>query len=276
MQVEKQISRKLLTVQKPDHPFAFVGPDYLVSDRKGLLAVFAPNKSEEKSINKLLFRLLNSRLAYPSSTKMLLLLSPDTNLSAEIELEGQYFDRIIESKDLKKANTLILDNIRLNSIQELKNVQKKLYRFQSQMQMDNIKHIEQGKFKANRVEPFKQKIKKIEFYNNFNNKSEKSRSNIYSLDDQIVGFKNLTKHRSDLSELSPFYEFVMKSDFQFDNGIPFFKHITKKYLSLNKIPNSRYDPLKPIRIASMFGWFIGNINNEEDLFYRQPKKRTRL
>lgn len=77
--------------------------------------------------------------------------------------------------------------------------------------------------------------------------------------------KKLSKNVSDIIELQPFFEFVINSEFNVDNGVPYFNSITRKALNLNEVPKIKFDPLKPTRIASLFGWHIVNSNNFEQI-----------
>ena len=67
------LPKGLIKVDNPDHPFAYDGPDTLLSDQKGLLAIFSIRENEQKNPNKLFTRLTNALIAYPAHTKMLLL-----------------------------------------------------------------------------------------------------------------------------------------------------------------------------------------------------------
>jgi hypothetical protein len=62
-------------------------------------------------------------------------------------------------------------------------------------------------------------------------------------------------------ELKPFYEFAINSEFTVDNGVPHFNHISRKVLNVNNMPLTKYDPLKPTRVASLFGWHLVNSND---------------
>jgi hypothetical protein len=82
----------------------------------------------------------------------------------------------------------------------------------------------------------------------------------------------LSKGNSDIRELQPYYEFVINSEFNVDNGVPYYTSLNKKVLNLNEIPKIQYDPLKPLRIASLFGWLISNSNNLQEIESRFHKK----
>jgi hypothetical protein len=90
--------------------------------------------------------------------------------------------------------------------------------------------------------------------------------------DHILGIKMLSKGNSDIRELQPYYEFVINSEFNVDNGVPYYTSLNKKVLNLNEIPKIQYDPLKPLRIASLFGWLISNSNNLQEIESRFHKK----
>src|SRR5579863_9059472 len=91
--------RGFLKVEKPDHPFTFDGPDILLSNKRGLIAVFELRPNDGTSERELISRLVNSMVAYPAETQMVLLID-NRNKDDQVEkLEGRFFNRIIELSD---------------------------------------------------------------------------------------------------------------------------------------------------------------------------------
>lgn len=269
-EITKFLPRTLLSVKDPDHPFTFIGPDYLLSSYKGLLAIFIISENDRLNISKLLMRLINSRIAYPPYTKMILLRSNEIINDKYIDKEKEYFDFVVDLKQLKKPSTIIKEQVNQGFIKEIQHMQKRIFNLQSQIQTNNLRYLKRIEFKKAKIIPFQDNLQRVKYYNNLNKREESVHANIFLIENDIVGFKNLSKSQSDLKELSPFYEYVMKSEIQLFKGIPSFNSITRKYLSLNEIPTGRFDPLKAIRIASLFGWLIGNLTNYDELLGRKP------
>jgi len=97
------LPNSFIKVTNPDHPFAYDGPDILLSDKKGLLAIFNIRDNEYKKPNKLFTRLTNSLIAYPAHTKMLLMFDHTKNIPQVIsQYATYYFSDVIEPKDIKK------------------------------------------------------------------------------------------------------------------------------------------------------------------------------
>src|SRR5687767_1834687 len=93
------IPKGLIKVDNPDHPFTFDGPDTLLSDSNGLLAIFTIRQNEQTNATKLFSRLTNALIAYPASTQMLLLIDQKISVSNSITQFGKfYFNEFIEIK----------------------------------------------------------------------------------------------------------------------------------------------------------------------------------
>lgn len=269
IQIES-IPKGIIKVDNPDHPFAFDGPDILLSDKKGLLAVFQIRDNETP--NKLLARLTNALIAYPASTQMLFLYNYKTHQPNLIfDSLKYYFNGIIEPNDVRKAKSLIADGKAKPKIKEIRNIQKRLFETQSRIQLNNLEYIEKKvNFEKSALIDRNELKEKGKYTDRLTNKETKARANIFLYNDRIIGIKSLSKSNSDIVELQPYYEFAINSEFKVDNGVPYFSHLTKKALNLNDIPKVQYDPLKPLRIASLFGWLIVNSNNLTEIENRFP------
>ncbi|TBW25635.1 hypothetical protein [Gramella sp. KN1008] len=261
------IPENFLSVKKPDHPFVYNGPDYLISDRENLIAIFIPTKKEQKNANYLHYRLLNSRIAYPAKTLMIILLDGRVNYQEQENFGKQYFNKIIESKDLNRLELLFNEKLEQAYLKAIKKIQREIFDYQAYMQIKNEEYMQTNPFNYQDVDSIKIQLKKEKFYDYFNQKEEISRGPIFEYKDNIIGVKSLKKHYSDLNELKPFYEYSIKSSFQFDDGIPYAQKDFEqpKILNLNKIPYLKSDPLKPIRIASLFGWNLRNVDSIDQI-----------
>ncbi|TCC99984.1 hypothetical protein [Pedobacter psychroterrae] len=262
----KLIPRDFLRVDQPEHPFTINGPDILLSDKRNLIALFYPSAEELKSKTKLMTRLIGSKIAYHATTVMVLFLDPSLRISFEQQKAAQFFDQIIQERDLPQLGQFFKEKKTLTGIQDHKQQQAVIFDLQAKAQLKNLDYIEKIGFQHKAVAPLNVAVKKNVYYNKITAKFEKSRANIFESQNQaIIGFKNLQKSKSDLAELEPFYEFSLRTQFEIDKGVPYFDKIQAKILSVNDKPVSRYDPLKPIRMASLFGWQISNINNTAEL-----------
>ncbi len=273
----KNIPKGLIKVDKPDHPFAYDGPDTLLSDKNGLLAIFYIRENERKNASKLLSRLTNAIIAYPPHTKMLLLYDHKSIVPDRLSEFGKYyFSDFIEIKDLRKSKALIRDKKNENVIKEIQNIQKKIFTIQSQVQTDNLSYIKKTKFLKKDIQriPFLiEKAQKAKYFDKISQKEKTVRANIFEHNNQYFGNKKLTSSASDLIELQPYFEFVINSEFAVDNGVPYYQYISRKALNLNEVPVIKFDPLKPTRIASLFGWHIVNASDFEEIENRIIKYR---
>lgn len=270
----ENIPKGLIKVDNPDHPFAYDGPDSLLSDQKGLLAIFSIRDNEQKNPNKLFTRLTNALIAYPAHTKMLLLIDHKKDISNAVNQMGKYyFNELIEIKDIRKAKSIIKDKKDESKIKDIKNIQKKIFTIQSQVQRDNLDYIKRTDFKDEILRNLPNLKEKAKYYDRLNQKETSVRANIFEYDKQFIGIKKLSKNVSDLVELQPFFEFVINSEFNVDNGVPYYKYISRKALNVNDVPKIKFDPLKPTRIASLFGWHLVNSNDFEHIQSRISKYR---
>lgn len=261
------INKDYFRVNNPDHPFVYSGPDILLSDAKSLTALFIPSPEELGSSNKLLLRLINSKIGYPANTIMTLVLDHNKEFKNTDRVERDFFDLVIEPSDLKRLKSILKETKSISYFKDFKHTQKQLFDRQARVQNSNLVYAEKVKFDKDKVEPFINK-EKIQYFNYLEDRFEKVRSNIYAFENTLIGFKNLSK-KPDLEELAPYYDFVLRSELFMKDKIPFFKkRDDAKCLSLNELPTSRFDPMKPMRLASLFGWLIGNINSEKDLEFR--------
>lgn len=258
----KNIPKSLITIETPDHPFTFDGPDILISDNNGLLAVFKVRENESKNPNKIFSRVTNTLIAYPPYTKMVFLHGTHGEISDNlIQYSGSYFSESIELKDLRRAKALIRDKKDERKIKDIKQVQRKLFTIQSQVQNDNLAYISKSTFRAKEIKRMSALKNRASYWDRFSQKEITVKANIFEYENQFIGFKKLSKKNSDLEELRPFYEFVINSEFDVDNGVPFFKFLSRKALNVSDIPKIKYDPLKPTRVASLFGWHLVNSND---------------
>lgn len=262
----KKLPKGIIKVDNPDHPFTYDGPDTLLSDKKGLVALFKVRDNEQKNTNKLFTRLTNSLIAYPAYTKMILLKDEKEIPDIIAKCGEMYFSRVIEFNDIKKIKLLINDKKESNKIQEIKYNQKKIYKVQAQVQLDNLKYFREHEFNKKEIFNLPNLKTKAKFFNIFTQKYISSKANIFESERHIIGLKRLIGGRNDLTELQPFFEFVINSEFKVDSAIPYFNTSNeRKVLNLNQIPRLKFDPLKPTRIASLFGWYITNSNDFQQI-----------
>jgi len=270
----KLLSREYVRVDNPEHPFTLTGPDVLLSDKKNLIGIFEPSLEELKSKTKLMTRLIGARIAYPAITKMVLLLNPKDTIGFKQEVASDYFDYIIEERDLENLDQLFKVKKNANTLAEHKDQQRYIFDLQAKKQLFNLKYLENNDFKYKKVKLFSKNVEKPSFHNYITGQDEKPRSNIFEYNQEaIIGVKNLQKSKSDLAELMPFFEFTLRSQFKVDRGIPYYNMQRSKILNINERPTNRFDPLKPIRMISLYGWQLSNFYSEEELQETVKRKR---
>jgi len=262
----------ILKVEHPDHPFTYTGPDVLYADRPGLVALFKIRENEQRNASKLFSRITNALIAYPPNTKMLLLIEDSVLIPSKLIERGKnYLDEFIEPSDIRRIRSLMRDKKSETRIQQIKYTQKKLFSIQAQIQKDNLDYIKTVQFKEKKFERPSFLNEKAKYYSPIDEREIRARANIFSFQNNYYGVKKLSRGISDLVELQPFFEFVINAQFQVDDRIPFFKYVARKVLNISDVPRIRYDPIKPIRVASLFGWHLVNANNFEDLEIRMSK-----
>lgn len=272
MEFFSALPKTVSSVVDPDHPFTYNGPDFLLYNKHGLVAGFKIQKKERQNPRNLITRLISSLVVYPPYTKMLLLLDHSTKAVSFSKLENHYFDRIIEVNDLKRANSILRDKKSSNATQAIKALQKRLFNVQAQIQKNNIEYIQKKpRFDKIRSLNLSEQDKKASYYDSFTNKEVFAKSQIFTHNDIIIGNKMLRKSKSDLKELKTFFDFSINSEFAIDSSVPYLIQSNRKVLNLDNIPIARYDPFKPLRIASLMGWYVGNSNNLKELQQRIPK-----
>lgn len=265
------LPKGFIQVDNPDHPFAYDGPDILLSDKSGLIAIFKVRPNEDTNPIKLISRLTNSLITYPAETQMLLLIDGRIHNHIFSKFEKYYFNKLIEVNDLRKSKAILRDKKPDNIIKSIKQIQKRLFNSQAQIQNDNVEYAKkmmQQKKEFPRVEELKDKAS---YYDKFTQREIYSKANIYKHKEFIIGTKKLSSSTSDIVELRPYYEFSINTDFSVDNGVPYFTHLKRKTLNLNEIPRIKYDPIKPIRVASLLGWYLASTNQISDLENRIPQ-----
>lgn len=270
------IPKGLNRVDNPDHPFTFDGPDTLLYNSNGLLAVFIIRQNEYRNTRKLFARVTNTLIAYPAYTKMILLLDSKRCVPNYITQFGEaYFNKFIERNEISKLNNLLSEKKAEHDLKKIKYIQQRIFSFQSTVQKDNVKYIEEKKiFRKNFFNKDLTLQDKAKYYDRIRQREVIARANIFNYQNQYYAQKKLSKNISDLRELKPYFEFVINLEFDVDNGVPYYKHLSEKVLNINDIPKIKFDPFKPIRVASLFGWHLVNSNDFEDLKNRISKYKN--
>ena len=253
-------------VFNPDHPYAYYSPEIICRIKSQIFCFFIPRKEELRSPNKILFRLLNTRLVYPPKSTMVIVLDKDSEFKLEYELDKVYFDLAVLKSDLKKySRSIFKEKKDSKDVKKLKIIQKDNFNFQSSNYLNNISFIENKEWDNKDVEFQDDNLHKPKYKDSLFRSNFRPRSKIYKGEETYFGIKNLSNKRSDLHELKPFFQFSMRMNYSFDNGVPYSQFLKEKVISLNSIPTRKFDPLKPIRILSLFGWLISNSNNIDDI-----------
>lgn len=265
------LPKNVSQVSSPNHPFTFEGPDTLIYNSSGLLALFTPKENELTNYLSFFSRITNSIIAYPPKTKILIVVDPRQKISNIINQYGKWYaSDLIELKDLKYSNALIIDKKEDRRISDLKKAQKIIFNNQAKFQLDNSNYVSQNKFEKN-ISNISITIPKAGYIDNLTKKNITARANIFELNDNCYGIKRLTNKVADLIDLKPFFEFALKAEYNIDNGVPYQTHQMGKVLNVDSIPKNKFDPLKPIRLVSLFGWHIVNTDSLEGMENRITK-----
>lgn len=256
LEVEK-LPKGLKIIQNPCHPFTFDGPDAIVYDHNGLLGLFVIRKNEITSPHKFFSRVTNTILVYPAHMKQLLVINNQMFISNDIrQLSSWYFNETIEYSDFKRLRAIIEDKKIDKYIRDIKRAQKQIFRLNSKVFNNNLIYIKGLKVSKKKVIESNNFVEKVKYYDRISQKDVVVRANIYRHEDRIYGIKKLANHYSNPNSLQPFFEFVINSEISVDTGVPYIQSISNKVLNLDRLPLINYDPLKPTRIASMFGWHL--------------------
>lgn len=261
----KNIPKGVGKVDKPDHPFAFDGPDMLLYNSNGLLAIFYLRSREIKSLGKLIVRLTNALIVYPPYTRMIFLYDHSKELQESNMIRfDDYFDEVIEPADINKAESLLLDRKGLKKINDIRSIQKVVFNNQAIVQKENIELMRSDRSQYSGLInelPFASKAK---YHDQFLHKEVKVRAQIYEYENNFYAIKKTVKYKSEVIQFQPFYEFSIKSDFLPDRGVAFFRDSKKNYLDKSKkrilflyeFNTMKVDPLKPLRIANLLNWCV--------------------
>lgn len=271
-ELKQLLPEDVLLVESPDHPFAFDGPDYLLSSREGLVGLFVLRKNESNNLIKMTSRVRNSIIAYPALMKTVFLFDPGVSIRINLnKFLSTHFNEVMEHRDLRKISLFLKDRKPESRLKDIKHQQSKLFKLQSVIQRDNIEYIKLNDFREKDVNFLNGKVPKAKFWNNSLEKEIVVRSNVFDFQGQVVGSKKLSPKVSDLKELIPFYDYVLNSEFDFSEGIPFINYLSRKALNVSDVPSLKSDSLKPVRIASLFGWHLVNSSHIDIVLERISK-----
>jgi hypothetical protein len=111
---------------------------------------------------------------------MLLLVDKQNNIPNSINQFWKfYFSELIEIKDLRKSKALIKDKKTEAKIQEIKNIQKKIFSTQSQVQRDNLDYIKKSEFKQKELKDLPFLKDKAKYFDKLNQKEVIVRAKIF-------------------------------------------------------------------------------------------------
>lgn len=94
-------------VERVDHPFLFRNPDMLYAEHGRLIAVFRATLEEKRSPDKLLARLVTSRLALPAAALGVLAVEDGDESELPLDQLEWHFDRLVLASDRAEWRSLL-------------------------------------------------------------------------------------------------------------------------------------------------------------------------
>ncbi len=109
-QLRTQLENEFVVIDRPDHPFLLIQPDVIVGGKGLLTALFFPSAHELSSPQKLLARLILSRLGLPAHAKCVLMIDSKKS-TAKIHNEAvSHFHETFEISHWADLYSFIKDN----------------------------------------------------------------------------------------------------------------------------------------------------------------------
>lgn len=250
-------------VEKPNHPYIINGPDFLADDGEQLFALFI---CEGPLDFEFIYRVIATRLVYPVETKMVLVHPYNEVLS---KYQVLFCDKILVKKKGKgfglDQNPLVRRTA--SQFKKLKRLQGGLFKRQSDVYERSLKclnGITTGSTELITDLSVENGFIRKSFRNKIEN-TERIIDGLYSFRHTMFTQRHITSQKREVLELEKLRLYSIASDFQFDEGWPVNSEVQDRFLNLNRLPNSGFDPFRIVRVLSLYGWNIRTLETSDQL-----------
>ena len=272
-ELAQRLANRFTVVAQPDHPLLLDGPDLLIATELGPVAGFVLKVAERRSSEDLLVRLATSRLAMPTTTRCVLLVPSDVE-ERDLPLRADAdFDAVLEVDDLRglkrlleavrherrftgtppdvKAKAFERFHILLDETRKLqeRNQRRGLERPSGETDSESTAQAltEYAGFERARIRRWDWRLGGEE--------TRPHRSPVLlRFGDTLAGTLGEDRRGSILPRLRAACKDVVQTEFDLDNGVPYRVEPTANLLLVDRLPEGRLDPAKPVRAAAFAGW----------------------
>lgn len=275
--IAQSLSSELSVAVSPDHPFLFEAPDLLVSNDEHLAAVFVPKQVEVKAIEKLLTRLVVSRLALPIETRCILMADLDqfsTNLQERLAWD---FHAVLNIDDINELTRFlnakeIGGRVKPIPIQIREQTYRRFYTLLGESERRHelvmqglepkvFRHrlLASDEFSELRVTGWRYSISDRP-------RRTKYARNIVTSGEANIGILSFETQQSSISKVAPFCQTLIQLRYVLDSGIPYPTEDFEltNLLVVDRVPFVRGDPFKAMRVSAFAGWVMTQIQSMDD------------
>ena len=263
------LRRNFTVAVDPDHPSLFEGPDILAGRDGHLVAIFVPKGVEKRSPERLLTRLVLSRLALPDHARCILLTSRYDDVSTQLghTLSGHFHEsfalreriprRLFTDSNLGARKQDISVEVRAmvtnrasyllgislgeeGARDESPNADSRAsagYQFRRELIAGSSGRLLEAAMQ--RLPIFTRRRHNLAFANNV-----------------MIGLSSASTGHPLRSAIEPFLAASTMLNYNIDNGVPYVNEEMAGLLVANRPSLPVFDPLKPLRAAAFAGWGI--------------------
>lgn len=266
----RRMERDFVVTINPDHPQLLTGPDILAGSDGHLLAVFLPRAQELSSPDRLVARLILSRLALPAHTKCVLFLSrDDLERNSEVVRTANDFHAVL-SLGARLPRKALLDRKLGRPTQEIPAAIRSMVRHRArrligvslaQRHDGGLLRLPTG---AKRLSLRLTQQFSVEPHAPLWHRAEvqvprllrRSFGDVVLTDDLLLAVRVTRRPESLFRRLEPFLASSLLLNYSIDSGVPFPAIKMASLLITANLSHSSSDQQKPLRAAALAGWAV--------------------
>jgi hypothetical protein len=263
----RRLGTNFLVVRKPQDPYLFAAPDLLVADYGRLAAIFIPKALETKVPEQLLIRLAVARIAFPIHLRCLLLLSDRTLARGLLEKVQPRFHATVDSTDFPRLESMLRHWTFDHDVPPVTlDVRQRAFDRAELCFAESVKRLAPGgdffptKLR-DRLNIGDYDLVDIPRWLEPERASVGLRSTTQVLEGPAALVAAITFNRPsfELRELKPYCEAGVALEYMMENDGDIYPRDFRpkpRLLLVNKRPQWRTDPDKPLRAAAFAGWTL--------------------
>lgn len=269
IRLRRELDGSFHVVARPDHPMLLSGPDLLIGGEGRLTAaLLLDGKESEKS---LLARITATRLAMPSTTRLLALLTEDTEPPPQIL---DHFDSSASERDWQEIQFYATSDARPKvdqaALSESKRKHTEKYAFAMLLTTLRRKH------ELTTVEP-ETVIRELANTGRSDPVGSTKMPQLRWPSTRVQGayVASLSSRHKPVQQLRTLCSTGLVDSYALDTGIPYQKSDSNlNVLLIEQWPTVRNDPEKPVRSAAFGGWIMAKSSSALDIFYLIERSRN--